>query len=181
MVAAMFVRALVVVAALAASARADDSKLFGIEATLGVYDGIGAGVRVGDSRVGVHLIGAWQPLIVTSESDDAFAGPNIDVYSTLQANADVYLLLTEPTVRSSIGVTAGYKGSSSLGHGGGIGFYATIDAHKQVSYFLIGGVTWFPNGEDRLRDKESIPMDQEFTFPGPAVNFGVNLGVAFSP
>lgn len=181
MVAAMLVRALVMLAALAATARADSYSLFAVEATFGVYDGIGAGVRVGDARVGVHLIGAWQPLFVTSQSGDLVPEPRIDVYSTVQANADLYVLFSEPTPRSSIGLTAGYKGSNILGHGGGIGFYATIDAHKQVSYFIMGGVTWFPQGEDRLREKKSIPDDRELTFPGPAFNAGANFGIAFSP
>lgn len=176
----MLGRALVVVAALASSAQADDSKYVGVKATLGVYDGIGAGVRVGDSRVGVQVIGAWQPLIVTSKTDD-LSTPDVDVYSTFQANADVYFLFSEPTPRSSIGLTAGYKGSTHLGHGGGLGFYVAIDAHQRTSYFLIGGVTWFPDGEERLRDKKDIPMDREFAFPGPAWNVGVNLGVDFAP
>ena len=177
----MLGRALVVVAALAASARADDSMPFGIEATVGVYDGMGAGIRMGDGRFAVHVIGAWQPLLVTSESDDPLAGPELDLYSTFQANVDLCVLLSEPTVRSTFGLTAGYKGSNYLGHGGGLGFYATIDARERVSYFIIGGVTWFPRGEDRLREKESIPMDQELTFPGPAWNAGLNLGISFSP
>lgn len=46
MVAVMLVRALVVVAALTASARADDGKLFGVEATFGVYDGMNLGVSL---------------------------------------------------------------------------------------------------------------------------------------
>jgi hypothetical protein len=176
----MLVRALVVVAALASSARADDGKLFGVKATLGVYDGIGGGIRVGDARLGVQVIGGWQPLFVASQTDSS-QPPDIDVYSTLQANADVYVLFSEPTPRSSIGMTVGYKGSTHLGHGAGIGFYVAIDAHERVSYFLIGGVTWFPNGEDQLRDKKSIAMDREFSFPGPALNAGVNLGVDFAP
>ena len=176
----MLGRALVVVAVLASSARADDTRYFGVKATLGVYDGIGAGIRVGDSRVGVHVIGAWQPLFVTSQTDD-LSTPDIDVYSTLQANADVYVLFTEPTPRASIGMTPGYKGSTHLGHGGGIGFYVAIDAHQRTSYFLIGGITWFPDGEAHLRDKKSIAMDREFAFPGPALNAGVNLGIDFAP
>lgn len=180
MVAAMIGRVLVVMAALAAPARADNS-VFGVEATLGVYDGFGAGVRVGDSRVGVHVIAAWQPLIVTWTPSGSPNQPNIDVYSSVQANADVYVLFSEPTPRSAIGITAGYKGSNLLGHGGGVGFYATIDAHERVSYFILGGVTWFPSGEDRLRDKKDYPSGVDFTFPGPAFNTGVNLGIVFSP
>lgn len=183
MVPAMIGRVFLMIAALAAPARADSS-VFGVEATLGVYDGFGAGVRVGDARVGVHVIAAWQPLIVTSNqttSGGLPAEPNIDVYSSVQANADVYVLFSEPTPRSAIGVTAGYKGSNILGHGGGVGFYATIDAHQRVSYFILGGVTWFPRGEDRLRDKKNYPADTDFTFPGPAFNTGVNLGIVFSP
>ena len=169
------------VAALAGTARANEVELFDIEATLGVYDGFGLGARVGDGLFGVHLLAGWQPLIVTSQSNDFPPEPHIDFYSTLQANVDLYLTLMEPTPRSSFGLTAGYKASNYLGHGGGLGFHATIDAREQVSYFIIGGVTWFPRGEERLRERKPIPEDHELTFPGPEFNAGANFGVAFSP
>lgn len=182
MVARMIGRVMVIVAALATPAAADDGhKLFGVEATLGVYDGFGGGIRVGDSHVGVHLIAAWQPLIVTGSGTGADPTPIIDVYSTLQANADVYLLVSAPTPRSEVGITAGYKGSNVLGHGAGLGFYATIGARNSISYFILAGVTWFPRGEDRLREQKSYPDDYEFLFPGPAFNTGANLGIVFSP
>jgi hypothetical protein len=181
MVAAMIGRALVIVAVLTASAHADNG-VFAVEATVGVYDGFGAGVRVGDSHVGVHAILSWQPLIVTSQDNSKFPPePNIDFYSSVQANADVYVLFSEPTTRSAVGASVGYKGSNILGHGAGVGFYATIDARERVSYFILAGLTWFPRGEDRLRDKKGYPADYDFTFPGPALNAGANVGIVFSP
>jgi hypothetical protein len=180
MVAAMIARVLVLLMVLTAPAAADD-RIFGAEATIGVYDGFGVGIKVGDSHVGVHVIGAWQPLIVSASGTASDPTPKIDVYSTLQANADIYLLFSEPTPRSAVGVTAGYKGSNILGHGGGIGFYATIDAHKRVSYFIMAGITWFPSGDDRLREKKNYPADYDFSFPGPAFNTGANVGIVFSP
>jgi hypothetical protein len=173
-------RAVVIVMLAAPSAHADDRKLFGIEGTLGVYQGIGAGVRIGDASVGVHITGAWQPLII-SEKTAPGETPSLDFYSTWQVNADLYVLFSEPTPRSAIGATVGYKGNTDLGHGGGIGFYAEIDAHQAVSYFLIGGLYLFPRGESRLRDRENVPSAVEFNFPGPGLSWGINLGIVLSP
>lgn len=157
--------------------------IIGIVATGGVYSGIGAGVRLGDEQIGVLVTGAWQPLIIATQEDDSFGLPQVDYHfhSALQANADVYFLVSNPTPRASIGLSAGYKGSTHLGHGVGAGFYAEIDNKKRVSYFLLAGATYFWNGEDRLRAKESYPASTEFVFPGPQLNFGANLGIVFSP
>jgi hypothetical protein len=156
--------------------------IIGVVATLGVYSGIGAGARIGDERVGVLVTGAWQPLMIATQNGSFGEEPaDYHFHSSLQANADVYLLVSNPTPRSSVGLSAGYKGSTHLGHGVGAGFYAEIDNRKRVSYFLLAGVTYFFKGEDRLRDKESYPMDTNFVFPGPQVNFGANLGIVFSP
>jgi hypothetical protein len=157
--------------------------IIGVVASVGVYSGFAAGVRIGDDHLGVLVTGAWQPLFIATKADNAFDVPQADYHfhSSLQANADAYLLLSNPTPRSSVGLSAGYKGSTHLGHGAAAGFYAEIDSRKRVSYFLLAGVTYFWNGENRLRAKENYAMDAEFVFPGPALNFGANLGIAFSP
>ena len=163
---------------MASPAFADERSLVGLEATGGVYDGFGAGVRIGDARVGVHAILAWQPLIVTTR-DSTNPQPNLGIhaYSTFQANADLYVLLSEPTPRTSVGFTIGYKGSNYLGHGAGAGFYCEIDAHKQWSYFINLGVWVFPQGADRLRAREMFPAGTDLPFPGPGVNSGANAGI----
>jgi hypothetical protein len=182
---------LVCVAGMQSSARADEATRgestrgrLGVEATIGVYSGMGGGVRLGDERFGVNVTAAWMPLLVTTQTRTGFVGlpkSEFHLHSTLQANADVYLLVSQPTRRSSLGLTAGYKGSTHLGHGIGLGFYAEIDAKQSISYFLMGGVTYFPQGEARLSEKEMYPADTDFVFPGPALTTGVNLGMVVSP
>jgi hypothetical protein len=157
--------------------------IIGIVATGGVYSGIGAGVRLGDEQIGLLVTGAWQPLLIATQDGDVSGVPQVDYHfhSSFQANADAYLLVSNPTPRASIGLSAGYKGSTHLGHGVGAGFYAEIDNKKRVSYFLLAGATYFWNGEDRLREKGNYPADAEFVFPGPSLTFGANLGIVFSP
>jgi hypothetical protein len=107
--------------------------------------------------------------------------PDVYFFSSVQVNADIYVVFAEPTPRSAIGATAGYKFNNMLGHGVGGGFYAEIDPRKPLSFFLMGGVWFFPQGEDRLREREMFPAGTEFTFPGPGFNWGINGGIVFSP
>jgi hypothetical protein len=169
------------------SARADELTrvessrgMFGLEATIGVYSGIGGGVRVGDERFGVNVIAGWVPLLVATQDRESFGPetPEYNFHSTLQANADVYLLVSQPTRRSSIGVTAGYKGSTHLGHGVGLGFYAEIDAKLSISYFVMGGVMYF---RKRAAEREGdISGRRGVHLPGPSLTSGINLGMVIA-
>lgn len=152
-------------------------RLFSIEATLGLYDGFGGGIRFGNERVGAHLIAGWQPLLVaaTNELDFEFY-----FFSSAQLNADLYLMFN-PTRRFVAGVTAGYKFNTVLGHGGGLGFYGEINPRRKLSFFIMAGFWLFPRGEQLLRQSETFPANTEFSFPGPGFNLGGNFGISFSP
>ena len=179
------------VAALAGSARAEapaptpspapaeGQHLFAVTATVGWYSGLGGGVRIGTGRAGVHLLAGWQPLIVAVKEDPPRL--NLDFHSTLQGNADLYLMLFRTTERAEIGLTAGYKYSTHLGHGAGLGAYVEIDGQARRSIFILAGVLWFPRGETRLREKEGYPPGTEFAFPGPSFSYSANVGLSFFP
>ena len=125
--------ALVMVMLLTGAAHAEGERsLFGFEGTVGLSNGVGAGVRIGDIPFGGHITAAWQPVLVATEETDAYGLPSANLYffSSFVVNADVYVLVVEPTPRSAVGFTAGYKYSTLLGHGGGAGFYAEIDPRQ---------------------------------------------------
>ena len=154
-----------------------DRKLFSIEATLGVYNGFGLGIRLGNSRIGGHLLATWQPLLIASTGEDALT-PNLDFFSSLQASADLYFIFAERTT-VSFGITGGYKFNNLLGHGAGLGFYAEFIPRRTLSFFLMAGAYLFPKGEERLRSE--FPPGTEFSFPGPGFGTGANFGLMFSP
>lgn len=154
-----------------------DRKLFSIDATLGVYDGFGLGIRVGNSRIGGHILATWQPLLILTTDVDTMA-PTIDFFSSLQLNADAYVIFAERTT-AAFGMTGGYKFNNLLGHGASLGFYAEFIPRRTLSYFLMAGLYLFPKGEDRLRSE--FPAGTEFSFPGPGFGSGANFGIMFSP
>ena len=177
------------VAALAGTARAeapatatateDGQHVFAVSGTVGWYSGLGGGVRIGTGRAGVHLLAGWQPLVVAVKEDPPRL--NLDFHSTLQGSADVYLLLLRTTERAEVGLTGGYKYSTHLGHGAGLGAYVEIDGHARRSIFILAGVLWFPRGETRLREKEGYPPATEFAFPGPSFSYSASVGLSFFP
>lgn len=154
-----------------------DRKLFSVDATLGVYNGFGIGVRFGNSRFGGHILGTWQPLLILTTNVDTMES-TIDLFSSLQLSADAYVIFAERTT-AAFGMTGGYKFNNLLGHGAGLGFYAEFIPRRTFSYFLMAGLYLFPKGEDRLRGE--FPPGTEFSFPGPGFGSGANFGIVFSP
>jgi len=146
---------------------------------VGIYDGLGAGVRLGTRAAGVHVLAGWLPLFVAIKEDPP--GNQWDFHSTFQGNVDGYLLVYRASQRGELGLTTGYKYSTHLGHGASLGAYIEIDGHTQRPIFILAGVSWFPKGEDRLRDKADYASDIEFRFPGPSLTYAVNIGISLFP
>jgi hypothetical protein len=68
-----------------------------------------------------------------------------------------------------------------LGHGFAVGGYAQVELSRMVDVNVSAGVLVFPDGEDRLRQEKNLTSSTQFSFPGPKVNFGVSVGLAFFP
>ncbi len=149
---------------------------FGFGPTTGFYSGVGAMVGVG-SVFGVWLSGGYLPLFITGgdrHDDDVHR----DLYWTVQGNADLALTLWHPKERSSIGLIAGYKLNTHLGHGAGAGVTFAYDLRRKLAIRALGGLAVFPRAERELR-KHDYPRDRDPFLPG--VHAGVNLGLVFYP
>jgi len=140
----------------------------------GSYAGFGAGVGIGTRDVGVRAYGGWIPLLFTLNSDLKF-------YSGFQVGPDVYARIFSPQPNADIGALAGYRYSTLLGHGFTVGGYAQFGLTRALDANISVGLLVFPDGEDHLAREENLPPGVQYSFPGPKVNLGVSLGLAFFP
>jgi hypothetical protein len=151
---------------------------FGLLLHLGAFTGLGAGVTAGTPDVGVRASVGWTPILalLTSGSES-----DLHFYSGLLVSPDVYVRLFSPRPTTHVGLEAGYRYSSLLGHGAALGGYAQFAVGRAFDGLISAGLLLFPDGEDRLKRDENLPASTSFSFPGPSVNFGVSLGLAFFP
>lgn len=140
----------------------------------GQYAGFGGGIGIGTRHLGARAMVGWAPLLVLT------SGSHVDFYSGFQLGPDLYYRLIEPRPRTDIGATIGYRYNSLLGHGIAAGGYAEVLLNRALDLNVSFGLLVFPDGEDHLRSEEGIP-GASFSFPGPAVNVGLSVGLAFFP
>ncbi len=158
--------------------RSGERHPFALLLHLGPYSGFGAGVAVGTNDVGLRASVGWTPLLLVID-----AGSTVDFqfYSSFQISPDLYVRLLSPRPTTHIGLLGGYRYSSLLGHGLAFGGYAQFGLGRVFDGLISAGFLVYPDGEDRLKREEHLPSGTQFSFPGPSVNFGVSLGLAFFP
>ena len=144
---------------------------------IGVFDGFGAGLQLGTDVGGVRASVGWQPhVLLLQRPGQAY---DVTLHGALLVSPDLYVRILHPRERTHVGLQAGYRHSSFLGHGGAAGFYVMFGVGA-VDVHVAGGALFFPEGEDRARQELAAP-GAKFAFPGPAVNVGTALGLAFFP
>jgi len=146
---------------------------FGFGPTGGAFTGFGGGLRIG-SDYGVEAYGGWLPLVLTTKHGDS---SDFDFNNTLMFSVHAYAVVLAPTEQSSIGVLAGYKYNDLLGHGGAFGGYGLLDLNRSLVLHLTGGVLFFPDGEDSVREHDNVAPDATYGFPGPFLQVGANIGL----
>lgn len=129
------------------------------------------------SVLGVWLSGGYMPLLLPGQ-DPGGGRSDYDFYSSAQGNADLALTLWHPKQRSSIGLIAGYKLNTHLGHGAGAGVTFAYDLNRTLALRGLGGFSVFPHAERELR-KHDYPRDRDPVIP--ELQGGVNLGLAIYP
>ena len=171
---------LVLALAFHGAARAAEPEHRGLSLLLnaGDYSGFGAGLAFGTGDLGVRGFGGWAPILIVVEEAGS---SNLKFYSSLLAGGDVYFRLFKPQPSSDVGVQAGYRYSSALGHGLAFGGYGQFALSRSVEINVSLGVLVYPDGEDRLRTEENIPSSTTFSFPGPKANLAAGVSLAFFP
>jgi len=165
--------------AAAAKAPLEGQRNIGALLSIGSYTGFGAGVQAGSPQLGVRAAAGWVPLLMAlyhSEQD-----PEIEFYSGFQFAGDAYARAVEARNGANIGVSLGYRYHTLLGSGVALGAYGTFRVNETLDGFVQGGLVWFFAGEDELREKQSVPEDAEFGWPGPSFNYVISLGLLLFP
>jgi hypothetical protein len=154
-----------------------EQRAVGVLLHIGGYSGFGAGVNAGTPAVGLRASVGWTPvlLVLTGSADD------LKFYSSLLISPDVYVRLFHPRPTTHVGLQGGYRYSTLLGHGVALGGYAQFRLNRVIDGLISAGLLVYPDGEDHLKREENLPSTVQFSFPGPSVNFGVSLGLAFFP
>jgi hypothetical protein len=139
-----------------------------------VADGIGAGGQLRVGNVGVRASLAYQPQIFVIDEDpwdNKFA--HFALRNTAQLNFDALYLFGQ----SEKGLSVGYRYSTLLGHGAGIGYQASINLYGQPFAFSVP-VIYYPAASRRVEDKLKLTGDERINFPfGAGLEYG--LGIAW--
>ena len=143
----------------------------------GPYYGFGSGLGFGTRDVGVRGLIGWSPVIVAIENPSS----ELKLYSSVMVGPDLYFRLLKPRTATDLGGLVGYRYDSLLGHGVAVGGYAQVELSQILDVNVSVGFLFFPDGEDKLRQEENLSSSTTFSFPGPKVNFGINVGLAFFP
>jgi hypothetical protein len=143
-----------------------------------VYAGLGGGVGFGTRAAGLRATVDWTPnLFLVGPPGAIWIFRSFD---SLQISPDLYVRLASLHPTTDIGLLAGYRYSPLLGHGLGIGGYVQLAVGRHADLHVSAGLSSFPGGEDRLRERENLP-GVRFLVPGPTLNLGLDLGLAFFP
>jgi hypothetical protein len=146
---------------------------------VGGFSGLpGVGIAVGSRAAGVRISAGWAPTVMVLDNGTS---SELKLYGGLLVAPDVYLRAWSPLPTSDVGVVAGYRYSSLLGHGVAAGAYAQFGLAAQLDLNLSFGFLVFPDGEDRLKREENLAAVTRFSFPGPTVNLAFGASFAFFP
>ncbi len=149
----------------------------GLMLHVGQFAGFGGGVQVGTRDAGLRASVGWTPFLhVITKANQT---NELRFESTLMVAPDAYVRIATARQTTHLGLQAGYRYNSLLGHGLAAGGYVEFSLGKMEG-LVSGGFLIFPDGPDRVRRDQNMP-GLEFAFPGPAVNFGVSVGVIVFP
>lgn len=152
----------------------------GILVEAGVHTGFGAGGRIAAGNVGARATVAWNPIIVGIVEAD-MTSARFDAASSLQINADAYALFLQGSARARIGAIGGYRRNTILGNGASLGGYAVVDLGPRLALEILGGITWYPDGNERASAEFGLAAGEEFGFPGPELVYAANVGLLIFP
>ncbi len=148
----------------------------GLMLHVGQFSGLGGGVQLGSRDAGLRASVGWAPMLTVTRAGQT---SEIRFNGALLIAPDAYLRIATARQTTHIGAQAGYRYSSLLGHGLAAGGYVEFSLGK-LEGLVSGGFLIFPDGPERYRRDQNLP-GLEFAFPGPAVTFGVNLGLIVFP
>jgi hypothetical protein len=114
------------------------------------------------------------------------ASLSLEFFSTSQIDADLTTIVVHPEPRLGLGLTAGYRKNSLLGHGVALGAAVTYELTRRLRILGMAGLMVFPKGEDNIEDDLDACdgytfCSVEFGFPGPSLQQGLGGALVFYP
>lgn len=153
---------------------------FGLVAQFGGYSGAVAGIQGGWKTFGGRLTGGWNPVLVVLEDKNSDES-KLNFYASGHLNLDLLVMPFTFAGRSRVGGSVGYKFDSTLGHGLGVAFEAQVALDPKWAMLFTAGASFYPDGENKLREDRNIEDRYEFEFPSPIAQIGIAIGMAFFP
>ncbi len=149
-------------------------------ASLGWYDGAAVGAELRFGPIGARATGGGNLVMLTVSDSDTEEIDSFHAFATGQANADVYAF----PLRLDNGLELGLSGGARFNTLLGLGFGGALEARRQLGprmgLRVALGFTIFPDGEDRLIEKEGFPADAEFNFPlGAGLQSGLQVALTY--
>lgn len=153
---------------------------FGLVAQFGGYSGVVAGVQGAWKVFGGRLTGGWNPVLVVLDDKNTDES-KLNFYASGHLNLDLLVVPFTFAGRSRVGGSVGYKFDSTLGHGLGVAFEAQVALDPKWAMLFTAGASFYPDGENKLREDRNIEDRFEFGFPSPIAQIGLAIGMAFFP
>ena len=149
-------------------------------ATLGWYDGAAVGAELRLGPVGARASAGGNLIMLTVSDSETEEIDSFHAFATGQGNADLYAFPIRFDNGLELGVSAGGRFNTLLG----LGFGGALEARRQLGprtgLRAALGFTAFPDGEDRLVEKEDFPADAEFNFPlGAGLQGGAQVALTY--
>ncbi len=148
-------------------------------AELGWRSGAAVGAELRAGSLGARLTGGGNLVMLSVSDADSHELDSFEIFGTGQLNAEVFAFPVHLDGGTQLGLSAAYRYNSLLGGGYGGGVEAQRQIGERSALRVSAGLTYFPDGDDRLMDREEFPDDVDFNFPlGASLQGG--LDVAFT-
>jgi hypothetical protein len=148
----------------------------------GNADGLAAGAQLDLGVFALRGTFGYFPLLVSltdplSSTDPD--PPSYEFFHTCQVNVEAMVFFLAPSPKARLGVDAGNRYNSLMGHGIAFGGQGEFDLWSSTSALAMLTLSVYPEGTDRVLSELGDP-DKEANFPfGAGFNGGLGLGLKF--
>jgi hypothetical protein len=148
-------------------------------AELGWRSGAAIGAELRAGSVGARLTGGGNLIMLSVQDADSHELDSFEIFGTGQVNGEVFAFPIHLDSGTELGLSLAYRYNSLLGSGYGGGFEAQRRVGERSTLRVSAGITYYPDGDDRLMDREEFPDDVDFNFPlGASLQGGLDIALA---
>jgi len=180
-----------IVSSLAASARAQDQQdapaaataqkasPLALVGTIGWRSGAAVGAELRAGSLGARVTGGGNVIMVSVSDAESHELDSFQVFGTGQLNTEAFAFPIHLDGGTELGLSVAYRYNSLLGSGYGGGLEAQRRIGDRETLRVSTGLTFFPDGDQRLMDRKEFPDDVDFNFPlGSTIQGGIDIALA---